>query len=233
MPLRSSSSKTQEPEAAILSNSLNSSNDTRRLVVFFWAWKLLLLALAFASPGNGYDTSTRILFDQYDASTTESYLSRALERVVLRLTRWDGIYFATSSERGHVNEQEWAFSWFLTDIVTAGFAKGACALSNFEIWTHKLSIVPSLSIPMACRTFSHHQERVSRHRCLSHLALTCSRRTLSSHLSTHSCIHTEQQVPDCVRSCLHSHHLSSRRLPGGTLWREYFRALQLPGHASI
>lgn len=82
-----------------------------RLVALFVAWKVLLLLVVCASPGPGYDTSTRVLFDQHAPSL--SWTARALEHAVLRSTRWDGIYFATSAERGHVNEQEWAFSWVL------------------------------------------------------------------------------------------------------------------------
>ncbi|KAK5113293.1 hypothetical protein LTR85_010910 [Meristemomyces frigidus] len=85
-----------------------------RAVRIFAAWKLLLLIVAVASPGPGYDTSTSILFDQYRSTNSDSWLARAIEYVVLRLTRWDAFYFATSSERGHLYEQEWAFSWLLS-----------------------------------------------------------------------------------------------------------------------
>ena len=84
----------------------------RKLVAFFLAWKLFLLVIACASPGLGYDTSTQILLDHY-GSRSESWTARPIELAVLRLTRWDGIYFATLAERGHVNEQDWAFSWLL------------------------------------------------------------------------------------------------------------------------
>jgi phosphatidylinositol glycan class V len=93
------------------------------LLAFFVAWKLLLLAVAYASPGPGYDTSTRILFDQYDAQT-HSWISRVVEHITLRLTRWDALYFSTSSERGHLYEQEWAFSWFMARL-TAILSNGA------------------------------------------------------------------------------------------------------------
>ncbi|GAB7327552.1 hypothetical protein MBLNU13_g11414t1 [Cladosporium sp. NU13] len=83
------------------------------LLAFFVAWKLLLLGVACASPGPGYDTSTRILFDQYNVQA-HSWISQAIERLTLRLTRWDALYFSTSSARGHLYEQEWAFSWFMS-----------------------------------------------------------------------------------------------------------------------
>lgn len=82
------------------------------LLKYFLIWKALLIAAACASPGPGYDTSTQILFEQYEPPASSSY-GRAIEYIVLRLTRWDGIYFASNSARGHVNEQNWAFSWAL------------------------------------------------------------------------------------------------------------------------
>ena len=87
----------------------------RRLVVFFLTWKALLLVIACASPGPGYDTSTQILFDQYEPSSA-SRIGRTIQHAVLRLTRWDGVYFATLAERGHANEQDWAFSWVFAQI---------------------------------------------------------------------------------------------------------------------
>ncbi|KXT11408.1 hypothetical protein AC579_9890 [Pseudocercospora musae] len=85
----------------------------RRLGAFFCAWKSLLLLIVLLSPGPGYDTSTHILLQQYQA------LSRScFEQLVSKLTRWDAIYFANSSARGHVFEQEWAFSRFSARITS-------------------------------------------------------------------------------------------------------------------
>ena len=95
-----------------------------QLSIPFLAWKLLLLVVAATSPGPGYDTSTEILFYQYDSTPPASWWAGAITHVVLRLTRWDGIYFATLAERGHVNEQEWAFSWALARF-TSFIARGA------------------------------------------------------------------------------------------------------------
>ena len=94
-----------------------------QLTVYFVAWKALLLLVAASSPGLGYDTSTQILLD-HDERTPESWTGRVLQHVLFRLTRWDAIYFASNSERGHVNEQDWAFSWALAR-VTSSVAKGA------------------------------------------------------------------------------------------------------------
>ncbi|KAF2765019.1 mannosyltransferase [Teratosphaeria nubilosa] len=78
----------------------------------FGIWKLLILLAAVASPGPGYDTSTNIwIADPASGSKCIGY-------AVQRLTRWDGIYFATTSARGHLYEQEWAFSWLLGRITS-------------------------------------------------------------------------------------------------------------------
>ena len=109
-------------------NTMNSDATSRygpisQLVIYFVLWKAVLLIVASASPGPGYDTSTQILLD-HSGPTPETWPGRALQHVLLRLTRWDGIYFASNSERGHVNEQDWAFSWALAR-VTSCLAKGA------------------------------------------------------------------------------------------------------------
>jgi len=93
-----------------------------RLLQLFSAWKLVLFVVACANPGPGYDTSTRILFDQH-RTRPAAWLDKLLEPVLLRLTRWDAVYFASGSMRGQVFEQEWAFrSLFaqITSVVTRG-----------------------------------------------------------------------------------------------------------------
>lgn len=98
--------------------------DTTRLTLYFLSWKLMLLFIALASPGPGYDTSTEILFNRRDnCDVSRPWHDSLAERLALRLTRWDGIYFASSSTRGHLNEQDWAFSWALariTHVVSGG-----------------------------------------------------------------------------------------------------------------
>lgn len=96
---------------------------TRKLLKYFVAWKAFLLVVACASPGPGYDTSTQMLFEQ-DEQPVTSLLSRGIEHLVLRLTRWDGIYFASNSAHGYVNEQNWAFSWALARC-TSFISRGA------------------------------------------------------------------------------------------------------------
>lgn len=101
-------------------------NYVRELILVFLGWKLSLLVLGYASPGVGYDTSTAIVFDQ---ETALPYT--VLDQLVLKLTRWDAIYFASSSHRGHIYEQEWAFSWALSRI-TALVANSACPRHHFR-----------------------------------------------------------------------------------------------------
>lgn len=112
-------------------------NYVRELGLYFVAWKLLLLGIAYASPGPGYDTSTAILFNQGDV---QAYT--ALDKLLLKLTRWDALYFASSSLRGHVYEQEWAFSWALSRL-TAVISKGRCLDSRSN--NPRLSIRRSIS----------------------------------------------------------------------------------------
>lgn len=116
------------------------------LLAFFAAWKLLLVVVAYMSPGPGYDTSTRILFDQYN-TRPHSWLAGIVEDVTLRLTRWDAIYFSTSSERGHLYEQEWAFSWFMSKL-TGPLSNGAC-LHLALVESHRLSTIFSVSFHLA------------------------------------------------------------------------------------
>lgn len=111
--------------------------DTARLLGLFAAWKLLLLAVVLAGPGydaaagrdGGYDTSTRLhlvrggpgpapllrstpLAAAAPLATAAGWLVReAGERLVLRLTRWDAVYFTQVAAHGSAREQEWAFGW--------------------------------------------------------------------------------------------------------------------------
>ncbi|KAK5677133.1 ER membrane glycoprotein subunit of the GPI transamidase complex-like protein [Elasticomyces elasticus] len=87
-----------------------------RLLPIFCGWKALLLVIAVASPGVGYDSSTKILFDA-QRGNYDSWFAKVVEYVLLRLTRWDGIYFASAAANNQqVYEQEWAFSWALSRV---------------------------------------------------------------------------------------------------------------------
>lgn len=104
---------------------------TASLVVLFLAWKLLLLTIAYFSPGPGYDTSTQLLFRsrgfgdltlplKHDdsQSITRVPITGASLWLLQALTRWDAIYFASISERGYILEQEWAFGWGFTRLLS-------------------------------------------------------------------------------------------------------------------
>lgn len=90
----------------------------KSLIAVFCAWKSALLVIVAASPGPGYDTSTQLLFDRGE-SYTHSLLVSSIEHLVSRLTRWDAIYFASSSEQGQIFEQEWAFSGTFARLTSA------------------------------------------------------------------------------------------------------------------
>ena len=89
----------------------------RYLAFFFIVWKAFLLLLALFSPGPGYDTSTSLLGGQR-LSIGLDEAPENLRPHVLKLVRWDAIYFTQMSSRGHVFEQEWAFGIGLSGIVS-------------------------------------------------------------------------------------------------------------------
>nr|POE47109.1 gpi mannosyltransferase 2 [Quercus suber] len=90
----------------------------QRLVPLFFVWKLILLVCVALSPGSGYDTSSRIFLDAGSSSAANrvhhSWLVSGIEHLVLRLTRWDAIYFTSAASHGKIYEQEWAFSFVLS-----------------------------------------------------------------------------------------------------------------------
>lgn len=88
------------------------------LLTLFTAWKVLLLTLAILSPGPGYDTSTQLLFRGFGVDSTLPSTTTTSGRLAQKLTRWDGIYFASSAERGYQFEQEWAFGWGFTRAIS-------------------------------------------------------------------------------------------------------------------
>lgn len=85
------------------------------LTALFCAWKVLLLVVAAAAPGPGYDTSTQILL--WGANRTNHDRLSLFQSVVAKLTRWDAVYFASGAKDGNVFEQDWAFSWALKIVV--------------------------------------------------------------------------------------------------------------------
>ena len=80
------------------------------LCIYFAAWKLLLLTIARFSPGPGYDISGNL--SKNDVSS--------ISILLLKLMRWDAIYFTNTAHRGVVYEQEWAFGWGYTQLLRVG-----------------------------------------------------------------------------------------------------------------
>ncbi|KAL8703578.1 MAG: hypothetical protein Q9201_003251 [Fulgogasparrea decipioides] len=122
------------------------------LTCLFCIWKLLLLTVAYTSPAPGYDTSTTILTsttDQY--ADSKSCITEILQVLVIKLTRWDAIYFTQVAQRGALFEQEWAFGWgfarFLSLVgpIRFGLHDGALATAVAGIFTsntaHLLSVL--------------------------------------------------------------------------------------------
>ncbi|KAH0348585.1 DUF409 domain protein, partial [Aureobasidium melanogenum] len=89
--------------------------DIRALACLFVVWKLLLLCVAYASPGPGYDTSTTLLLARAQPSVTENTLLEDFaKQLVTNLVRWDALYFVSVARRGVIFEQEWAWGWGYT-----------------------------------------------------------------------------------------------------------------------
>jgi hypothetical protein len=111
------------PESKRLLNS-----PIQSLVCLFTAWKALLLLVALSSPGIGYDTSTALnqpYVDGYRSGT----VAAILDLVSVKLTRWDAIYFSKIASRGYLFEQEWAFAFGWTGLISffsSGLSSDAC-----------------------------------------------------------------------------------------------------------
>jgi phosphatidylinositol glycan class V len=94
----------------------------KSLVGLFVAWKSLLLLVACCSPGPGYDTSTG-LYQPHADGVEDSGIIALLSFVSDKLTRWDAIYFSKIANRGYLFEQEWAFGWGFTRLISL-FSEG-------------------------------------------------------------------------------------------------------------
>jgi phosphatidylinositol glycan class V len=93
-------------------------SDIRTLSCLFVSWKLLLLCIAYASPGPGYDTSTTLLFARAQPAQSENTLLEDFaKRLISKLVRWDALYFVSVAQRGYVFEQEWAWGWGYTNFL--------------------------------------------------------------------------------------------------------------------
>ena len=106
------------------------------LTLVFILWKSLLLLIALTSPGHGYDTSTHLFVardkdgnvNSNGETTVQSKGSAFVQwqelphqlpnRFLTNLFRWDAIYFVKIAERGYKFEQEWAFGWGYTRLLS-------------------------------------------------------------------------------------------------------------------
>jgi len=87
------------------------------LAIYWICWKTVLLLVALSSPGNGYDTSTAVLFAQYDQLSSYTHL---VQHALQKLVRWDAVYFTQIAHRGTRFEQEWAFGWGFARLLNLG-----------------------------------------------------------------------------------------------------------------
>ena len=89
-----------------------------RLIAYLLVYKVLLLLVAVASPGPGYDTSTTLLHPE--------------RGVARKLVRWDAIYFTQIASRGYSFDQEWAFGWGFTHLIAVtAHCKKNCLFATF------------------------------------------------------------------------------------------------------
>jgi phosphatidylinositol glycan class V len=91
---------------------------TRSLTIVFILWKTFLLLVASCSPGPGYDTSTSLAQHTEGERIVRNALTSSLSHISQKLTRWDAIYFTSIARRGYIYEQEWAFGWGFTHIIS-------------------------------------------------------------------------------------------------------------------
>ncbi|KAH0559613.1 hypothetical protein GP486_003871 [Trichoglossum hirsutum] len=125
-------------------NGLPEWGPLQTILLFFVIWKTLILLIATLSPGPGYDTSTLLLLGRGDDDRPNPPPGTGGERAQEwlpcssfcwpeKLVRWDAIYFAKIAERGYLFEQEWAFGWGLTRLITLlsrGIARTGIATSK-------------------------------------------------------------------------------------------------------
>jgi GPI mannosyltransferase 2 len=88
------------------------------LTLLFWAWKSLLFVIIVNSPGPGYDTSTTLLPSQRSDALSALSQHPHFSSAFLKFVRWDSIYFIQIVERGYLFEQEWAFGFGYTKLLT-------------------------------------------------------------------------------------------------------------------
>ncbi len=125
---------------------LNMERPRLLLCSYFIVWKLLLLLVALASPGPGYDTSTSLALEPIYTDSTEGfrlteYASASQWSLILELTRWDALYFTKVAQSGYTFEQEWMAGFGFTRLL--GF------LSNFETSLQQMELISLVGIVLA------------------------------------------------------------------------------------
>lgn len=101
------------PMPLFLTRPLDSPHQS--LLYLFIAYKSLVLLIALFSPGPGYDTSASLLtLPANDGSS----ITTLFELLAEKLTSWDAVYFTTVARRGYLYEQEWAFAWGWTNLIS-------------------------------------------------------------------------------------------------------------------
>lgn len=101
---------------------LRLDNPIRSLTVAFWLWKAVLYLVVAYCPGVGYDTSTSLISYAANPMVGSEPLSGPL-----KFARWDAIYFLDIAEKGYIYEQEWAFGWGYTKLLSL-FVSGTSLL---------------------------------------------------------------------------------------------------------
>lgn len=119
--------------------------DIRSLACLFVVWKLLLLCIAYVSPGPGYDTSTQLLLVHSHSHSGNTLLAGLVEHLIANLVRWDALYFVSVAERGYLFEQEWAWGWGYTRFLSL-VAKGWSCKSFKMHRLNFMSALPSASL---------------------------------------------------------------------------------------
>lgn len=87
----------------------------KSLTLAFWVWKALLGLVIIGSPGPGYDTSTTLA---EGAELTADFGQLGYPSTLLKFVRWDSIYLVRIAERGYLFEQEWAFGYGYTRLLS-------------------------------------------------------------------------------------------------------------------
>lgn len=109
----------------------------RSLILIFCAWKALLLFVVYITPGPGYDTGPLVLFRKDGVEPATSTLLYLVNRLCIRVMRWDSLYFLDSIRHGYVWEQNWAFSWAFTRLISI-LSSGTLGRTTRAVWETRL-----------------------------------------------------------------------------------------------